>query len=286
MSRATRALGAAKVTAAAAAIAIAPFLMGCSLGQGDGEVHSDQLYAKECWCNAYNLQPDFFAAVPYRDTLQIRVQRGTDLQEVSDGLAVLVDDVKQIREEFYGKELKVALPVGVQPPGSLPPGTSYGDTPDAGAPNDDAGAPNDDAGAPDDDAGTGEGGEASEGCGPKGAPGEVGTCDLAPLEAGDPVEGPAIVHMALYLQQTCHNQNVVLYAVSGSIIFETLFSGDPNESDATKKLTKAIFDVQMGDLQEVPPGAPADSVPADKLTRLRGCFRFYFERGQPGQPFP
>lgn len=281
MSRATRALGAAKLAVTAAAIAAAPFLTGCSLGQGDGAVHSDQLYAKDCWCSSYNLQPNFFAAVPYRNTLQIRVQRGTDLQEVSDGLAVLVDDIRKIREEFYGKELKVGLPIGVQLPGSLPAGveTSYGGDPDAGAPGDDAGAPGGDAGSPVEE-------EFGEGCGPKGAPGQVGSCDLAPLERGDPEEGPALVHMGLYLQQTCHNQNIVLYAVKGSIMFQTLFSGDPNESDATKKLTQAIFDVQMGDLQEVPPGAPADAVPEEKLTRLRGCFRFYFERGQPGQPFP
>lgn len=286
MSRATRALSAARLTTAAAAIAVAPFLTGCSLGQGDGAVHSDLLYAKDCWCSAYNLQPDFFAAVPYRDTLQIRVQRGTDLQEVSDGLAVLVDDVRKIREEFYGKELKVALPVGVQPPGSLPPGidTSYGSD-DAGV-GDDAGAPGEDAGAPGGDAGTPIDGEEGAICGPKEAPGKVGSCNLDPLDAAEPEDGPAIVHMALYLQQSCHNQNIVLYAVSGSIMFHTLFSGDPNESDATKKLTEAIFDVQMGDLQELAPGTPADAVPPEKLTRLRGCFRFYFERGQPGQPFP
>ena len=63
---------------------------GCSLGQGTGEVYSESLYAPECWLNeSYDLGPDFFAAVPYRNTLQIRVQRGNDLQEVSDGLAIL-----------------------------------------------------------------------------------------------------------------------------------------------------------------------------------------------------
>lgn len=73
---------------------------GCSLGQGEGEVHSDKLIARDCWDRAYDLQPDFFAAVPYRDTLQIRVQRGNDLQEVSDGLAILIDDIKEIRSKL------------------------------------------------------------------------------------------------------------------------------------------------------------------------------------------
>ncbi|HTN92093.1 MAG TPA: hypothetical protein VL242_50835, partial [Sorangium sp.] len=71
--------------------------LGCSLGQGEGEVYSSRLRAANCWDDSYDMRPDFFAAVPYRSTLQIRVQRGSDLQEISDGLAVLIDDVDLIR---------------------------------------------------------------------------------------------------------------------------------------------------------------------------------------------
>ncbi|WP_437673343.1 hypothetical protein [Sorangium sp. So ce131] len=206
--------------------ACAALSLGCSLGQGDGAVYSDgPLRATDCWNADYSMRPDFFAAVPYRSTLQIRVQRGSDLQEVSDGLSVLIDDVDIIRAEKLDVDLSVALPPGVEPPGSPPP--------------------------------------------------ESKPEELAPL-----------VHMALYLQRSCHNQNTVLYAVSGTIKFQALFSGDPNETDAADKYTDAEFDVMVGDPRDAALGDPADAIPPELLSRVRGYFRFYFERGQPGQPFP
>jgi hypothetical protein len=205
--------------------ACAALSLGCSLGQGEGEVRSERLFARACWYDSYDMQPDFFAAVPFRDTLQIRVQRGNDLQEVSDGLSILVDDIQKIRAEKLGVELNVALPPGVQPPG-------------------------------------------------------------APLPEQGPRELSSLVHMALYLQRSCHNQNTVLYAVSGAIVLNELFSGDPNEKDAANKYTDATFDVMVGDPREAEPGAPADAIPLDRQSRVTGFLRFYFERGQPGQPFP
>ena len=59
---------------------------------GDAPVHPDGTAVGAC----YDLQPDFFAAEPYRSTLQIRLQRGSDLAEFSDGLMVLIDDVPTI----------------------------------------------------------------------------------------------------------------------------------------------------------------------------------------------
>jgi len=197
---------------------------GCSLGQGEGEVKSDALVAHDCWFDAYDLRPDFFAAVPYRSTLQMRVQRGTDLQEVSDGLAVYVEDVDRIREDLIGTPLQVTLSPGVLPPGStFPP---------------------------------------------------------------PPPEDQPATHLALYLQRSCHNQNVILYAVDGTITFHSLFSGDPNEAEAAEKYTDAEFDVWMGDPRDAPVGAPANEIPQEFQSRVTGFFRFYFERGQPGQPFP
>ena len=195
----------------------------CSLGQGEGEVHSDRLVAHGCWDRAYEMKPDFFAAAPYRSTLQIKLQRGTDLQEVSDGLAVLVDDVDEIRSKHLGERLDVALPPGVSPPGS----------------------------------------------------------PIVP-----PITRAPIVHVALYLQESCHNQNTVLYAISGSVTFSSLFSGDPNERETAEKYTDAHFDIMAGDLHDVPTGQPAYAIPLELQTQLTGYFRFYFERGQPGQPFP
>ena len=205
---------------------------GCSLGQGTGEVKSDNLYAADCWLNEpYDLQPDFFAGIPYRDTLQIRVQRGNDLQEVSDGLGVLIDDVELIRNELLGQELCVTLPPGVE----LPGGQTASADPIVNA-----------------------------------------VCD-----------DRFLVHASLYLQASCHNQNTVLYAVAGTMRFEALFSNDPQEKTATEKLTEvASFTLQMGDPRDAPLGGSPTDIPADKLSTVTGHFSFYFERGQPAQPFP
>ena len=229
--------------------ALAPLAMGCSLGQGTGDVKSDALFARDCWGRAldathaegapYDMLPDFFAAVPYRNTQQIRVQRGTDYTEVSDGIMVLIDDVEQIRaaiaraedapdasEGSAGATFRVAVSAGVVPPGS-----------------------------------------------PSQPPPEL-------------IADPSIVHVSLYLQRSCHNQNTVLYGVDGTVKFNALFSGNPNETSAEEKLTDAEFDVELGDLRDTPFGEYAGNVPEGLRSRISGRFRFYFERGQPGQPFP
>jgi hypothetical protein len=207
-----------------AAMFVLPICMGCSLGQGEGDVKSDALFVRDCWLGEYDLQPDFFAAVPYRESVNMRAQRGTDIQEVSDGMAVLVQDATWVRNEFLDKPIAVTLS-----PGVLPPGAGFPTPP--------------------------------------------------------PEDQPAI-HMALYLQRSCHNQNSVLYAVSGTVTFHSLFSGDPNEDEATDKFTNAEFSVLMGDPRDAPAGAPANEIPDDQQSLVTGFFRFYFERGQPGQPFP
>ncbi len=57
-------------------------------------MESERLYLKGCWNGSFDLRPDFFAANPYRaESLQIRVQRGDNNQEASDGLIVLVRDL-------------------------------------------------------------------------------------------------------------------------------------------------------------------------------------------------
>jgi hypothetical protein len=195
-----------------------------SLGQGEGEVQSNALFARDCWFESYDLTPDFFAAVPYRETLQMRVQRGTDLQEVSDGLSVFVEDVNRIRDTLLEQPLEVSLSPGVWPPANTPP--------------------------------------------------------------PPPPENQPAVQLALYLHRSCHNQNIVLYAVSGTVTFHSLFSADPNEKDAAEKYTDAEFDVRMGDPRDTPVGRPANEVPKETQSHVTGFFRFYFERGQPGQPFP
>jgi hypothetical protein len=202
--------------------ALGPFVASCvSVGEGEGFIESEHLNAPECWDSSYDLAPDFFAAEPFRDTMQIRVQRGSDLKEVSDGVTILVTSIEGVRARL-GEPIEVGLPQGVSPPG-VPVGCN-----------------------------------------------------------GEPCP-ERLVNVALYLHQSCHNQNMVLYATEGTITFEELFSGDPNEDDAAEKLTVARFDVLVGDPRLL---ADPEVDPSTVQSRLTGYFRFFFQRGQPAQPFP
>lgn len=92
-------------------------LLSCSVGQGEGSVTSAELYVDECYRGPFNLRPTFFAANPYADTLTIRVQRGEQDIQVSDGFTMLVYDVATVREFLLDVPLPLGLPVGVSPLG-------------------------------------------------------------------------------------------------------------------------------------------------------------------------
>lgn len=94
--------------------------IGCSTGEGSGSVRSDRLYVKNCWDGPFDLNPDFFATVPFNDTQQIRVQRGDRPVEVSDGIILVVNDVAEIRAKKLGVPIPLGLPIGVKPPGFPP----------------------------------------------------------------------------------------------------------------------------------------------------------------------
>jgi hypothetical protein len=188
---------------------------GCTVGEGEGEVTSTRLYVKGCWNGPFDLGPDFFAANPYREeALMIRVQRGDNNQEASDGLTVIVNDLKAVPLDT---EIPVGLPNGVSPPGQ----------PVTGKPN-------------------------------------------------------PLVSLSLYLHQTCHEQNSATYSVSGNIVFKSIFSGNLAEEDSEKRLTDAEFHVKFADPRELVDADDPDKVTSDMVD---GNFRFYFQRGQPAQPF-
>ena len=193
--------------------------LGCSTGEGEGAVSSDQLFIDNCWNGPFELDPTFFAANPYRDQMMIRIQRGEDIQELSDGLLVLVDRVDAIRTGRLGEPIDVGLPIGVFPPG-------------------------------------------------------------VPIEANP---DPPLVSLSLYLHNSCHNTNSALYSIGGSITFESLFSGNPNETDADDRLTDARFEVDFADPRDQ---LATGEYPPGRVSRVNGYFRFFFQRGQPAQPFP
>jgi len=101
---------------ALAFVCVALLGAGCTVGEGEGWVRSERLYIDDCWDGAFDLGPDFFAANPYRqETLMIRVQRGDNAQEFSDGLSVLVPDLNAVRSRL-GQDIPVGLPPGIDTP--------------------------------------------------------------------------------------------------------------------------------------------------------------------------
>ncbi|MEB2311851.1 MAG: hypothetical protein OZ921_06715 [Sorangiineae bacterium] len=205
--------------AAVALVSLA--LLGCTAGEGEGWVRSERLFIEDCWNGKFDLKPDFFAANPSRDTQMIRVQRGDNIEEMSDGLMAVVTDVGAIRRGMLGQALSVGLPVGVHPPGTGLPTTPSAD--------------------------------------------------------------PPRVSLALYLHDTCHGQNGTLYSIDGTITFNALFSGDRNESSADERLTDAEFEATFADPRDLQPDG---TYPPERTSTVRGWFRFFFQRGQPAQPFP
>jgi len=191
--------------------------LGCTVGEGEGRVSSDHIWVNGCWDGAFDLKPDFFGANPDEgESLTIRVQRGDNIEDMSDGLIVLVNDLPEIRKKL-GQDLPVGLPRGVSPSG-------------------------------------------------------------VPIEFNP---DPPKISLSLYLHNSCHLQNGTIYSISGTINFSSLFSGDPNESSSEDRLTDATFDANFADPREL-----VDAENPDEVTsRVTGNFHFFFQRGQPSQPF-
>jgi hypothetical protein len=181
-------------------------------------VRSDRLYVEDCWSGAFDLGPDFFGANSFRgDALLLRVQRGDNIEELSDGLTVVINDLPTQRARV-GQEIAVGLPPGVSPPG-------------------------------------------------------------VPVEFN---ENPPPVSLALYLHDSCHAQNGTVYSIGGSITFTSIWSGDPNEEESDERLTEARFDATFADPRLLVGESAGDESVQSQVT---GYFRFFFQRGQPAQPF-
>jgi hypothetical protein len=192
----------------------------CTQGAGEGDVKSSRLFVRDCWNSTFDLAPTFFAANPFSsDEISIRVQRGDDNEEVSDGLIIMVSDVQGIRTSQLEAPLTVSLPAGVSPPG-------------------------------------------------------------IPLVANP---NPPLVSLALYLHDTCHIQNGAIYSIGGTITFHKLFSGNPNETNSDDRLTFADFASDFADPRDM---ASNRTYSTEVVSRVTGWFKFFFQRGQPAQPFP
>ncbi|MDH5490466.1 MAG: hypothetical protein OEY14_00685, partial [Myxococcales bacterium] len=72
---------------------------GCSEGAGEGEFVG-VVSAPACGLHgeAFDLQPDFFAADPLGDSLSVRIQRGSNHEDLSDGIRIGVRSSSEVAE--------------------------------------------------------------------------------------------------------------------------------------------------------------------------------------------
>ena len=269
----------------------------CSQGQGTG-IACGTLDVQDCWTGSFNLQPNFFAAVPTQSTsstpvqsLQMRLQNGGDTESFSDGIAILVDDISKVQNAL-GQALPVALPVGVTPPGvpivadanpayvhaslylqkSCRPQNVALYAVAAVTLNSDGS------------------------CGQAGPSSPQNTCAL-PLVDGAvlPGDGATVDGSASTLDASMPDGGGVSTGDGGAptspapvgvstIVFDHIFDGNPNESNAGARLTSVrAFDLYFADPRAIAPGGLGPPPPCEG--HLAGSFSFYFERGQPEQPF-
>ena len=267
------------------AIGVASFAS-CSLGSGSGSV-TGALDVPNCWSGPFDLQPDFFAAVPYQKTLELRIQNGGDLEAFSDGVEILIDDLATIRGDsthpgLYGDALTVSLPVGVAPPGvpiaaNADPSTVHitlylgrtCQTQDVALYALESVSLN-----------------ANGNCDPRdGGEPEV-VCPGSPLGLAD---AGAVASAVDGSAGTSPDGGVGAQASAppvghSTITFGSLFDGDPDEVSAVDRLNQGTFSVYLGDPRDACPGGLGP--PPRCRGFLQGSFKFYFERGRPAQPFP
>ena len=221
----------------------------CTVGGGQGSV-TGTLNVADCWSGKFDLQPDFFGATPFHDQLTFRIQRGSDFENFSDGVSILVSDGTYVRGPGLGKPLSVDLPPGVTPPG-VPVKAVKDPAVIQVALN------------------------LQRSCRPttpalygvaEATTNADGTCDDATVKAALQCDAaPPAVHRS-------------------TITFQHLFTGNPDEADADKRKTEASFDVYLADPREICAGGLGPPPPC--RGHIQGSFSFFFERGRPAQVFP
>lgn len=85
-------------------------LAGCAVGNGEGEL-TGTVHVADCDLDGdFSLKPDFFAAEPFNDSLEIRIQHGSDWQVYSNGLLIFVHDATTLAAEHLNEPLDLSSP--------------------------------------------------------------------------------------------------------------------------------------------------------------------------------
>ena len=286
-------------------------LCACSLGQGTGCFVNSSLDVPTCWSGPFDLQPNFFAAVPTNSAaLEIRIQNGVDNETFSDGLLILVDDIGQVRGDplpdgtpragLLGQPIAVSVQPGATAPGvpvlavanpALVHATLYLNRTcrtqgvalyalESVSLEADGTCNRPEGGA-----------EAPLPCGAANVPPPPSLAGDAGVDGGAASSGGIA---ASNFCSTCPCPGLSADSATSTgppptlansmIRFATLFDGNSAESNAKQRLTSADFDLYMADPRDVCPGGLGP--PPRCQAHLQGHFSFYFQRGRPAQPFP
>jgi hypothetical protein len=275
------------------ATAVSP---GCSLGQGQGSV-TGTLNIPLCWSGSFNLDPTFFAAVPYNSagtdaaanapgavsSLEIRIQHGTTYESFSDGIFILVDNVHAIRGDppypsEIGKPLRLALSPEIVAPGVPIPAVADPATVSLNLYLNASCATEEIALYALDEVSLNANGSCDQ---PQDGPVTI----ECPTDTGLADAGATAPVSEAGADANSGNDGAapIPKTASSTITFQSLFDGNPSEANATQRLTQATFDAYLGDPREGCPGGTGPPPPC--RGHITGTFSFYFERGQPAQPF-
>jgi hypothetical protein len=255
----------------ASGFVIGAIALACTVGSGTGSVSGD-LDVPDCWAGSYDLKPDFFGATPNPndDTLFIRIQRGSDYINFSDGVSILVTHVSDVATAIGTsgpQTLSVSLPPSVVPPGVPITPTANPATVQFAL-------------------------YMQGSCRPE-TPG-LYAMDTVTTN-GATASGDAGVSLCTADTVNIANQcgvNPVPAVPTGTstITFQSIFDarlangGDPGSLSAKQRNIQATFDVLLVDPRDECAGGLGPPPPC--RGHLTGSFQFYFERGKPAQAFP
>ena len=86
-------------------------LSGCSIGHGAGEV-SGTVSVPGCRPEGpYELRPNAFFGEAAEQVLKVRVQRGSDIEGLSDGVSVLIDDAALVKNMLLDQDIPIGVDV-------------------------------------------------------------------------------------------------------------------------------------------------------------------------------
>ncbi len=232
----------------------------CVARNGDGTI-AGELDAHDCWSGGFDLEPNFFGAATYRDTMTLRLQRDSDFFTYADGVSILIDDFRALRGDPAREggsprpdQLGQTLRVGLSP-AVTPPGTPIVADPDPPTVHLDL--------------------YLQKTC---------RTQNVA-LFAAEQVQLAADGSCSAVKQDCTATSTSTSTAplAQSTITFDSLFNGNILEKDADQRRIAGRFDVYLTDPREACPGGLQ---PPPCRGHLTGDFDYEYERSRPYQPFP